>query len=362
MRYAFSSCLFGYPNATTATVGSVSFPYATYKLPVNTTHSLALRTLHVVFSKLASNMMIFRHQQLHMDTAGGLFQQQDLNVLPVLDKLDLFKIVSMPAVQIRQMLIPFFETVFLALVAGCQQMPVPGKLLSFTGSMFSTTAIVALAPGETPTSSATPNSGSPLSTGASVGIAIGVIALALFVLGFTIICCGKRRRIARLAKRQRQLSTYSDFGGGLGGLVPVTHPLNTKWTPAVRGGVAQDISPSTAGGYESDKHFTPYSSQYNSPVSARDMLNPKIAWEWKHPSVSMNAVGSSSASVGGEDGSVAAMSPGLVASVGLPGRPEAIEMEKLRDQRIEARRVKELQIRNQFLRDAEDRGFTTSNV
>lgn len=252
--------------------------------------------------------------------------------------------------------------VFLTLVAGCQQMPAAGQLLAFSGSIFGPTAITVLTPGATASASATPNSGASLSTGASVGIAIGAIVLVLIVLGVTVICCGKRRRVARLAERQRQIENYSSFGGGLGGIVPVTQPLNTRWAPATRGEIPQDVSPSSAGGYESDKHFTPYTSQYNSPVSARDMLNPNVAWEWKHPSSSMNAMGSSSISVRGEDGSVAGMSPGLAPSVGMHGKLEAFEMEKLRDQRIEARRAKELQIRNQFLRDAEDRGFTTANV
>lgn len=103
--------------------------------------------------------------------------------------------------------------------------------------------------------------------------------------------------------------------------------------------IGTDETPTTAGGYGSDKTFSPYTSQYTSPVSARDMLNPKKAWD---ASLSL---------------------PPNLATVGSPSsstKDEAIEMEKLRDQRIEARRVQEEQLREAFMRDAAERGFTVT--
>lgn len=168
-----------------------------------------------------------------------------------------------------------------------------------------------------------------------VGAAIGGLVAVLTILGCCVIWCGKRRRRQALARTQARLSRN--------GARPASGVVEPKWGQDAPGGWVQDDTPSTAGGYGSDKqNFSPYSSRYTSPVSARDMLNPKTIWEGQEPSTGT-----------------------MVEAPGTNGpgkKDEAIEMEKIRDQRIEERRIRELRLHEEFLQDAADRGFTTAPI
>ncbi|KFZ23399.1 hypothetical protein V502_02122 [Pseudogymnoascus sp. VKM F-4520 (FW-2644)] len=120
-------------------------------------------------------------------------------------------------------------------------------------------------------------SNSPImSLGTRIGIAIGGLCVLLALIGITIVCCGKRRRRARLAERQRRADEYTGFGS-TNRVLPAPR-VTTKWESNMSG--VQEESPMSANAYLNDKPgFSPYSSQYNSPVSARDAVAPQ-QWEW----------------------------------------------------------------------------------
>ena len=115
-----------------------------------------------------------------------------------------------------------------------------------------------------------------MSLGTRIGIAIGGLCVLLAAIGFTIVCCGKRRRRAKIAERQRRAEEYTGFGS-MNRVLPAPR-VTTKWESNMS--EVQEESPMSANAYLNDKHgFSPYSSQYNSPVSARDAVAPQ-QWEW----------------------------------------------------------------------------------
>jgi hypothetical protein len=115
-----------------------------------------------------------------------------------------------------------------------------------------------------------------MSLGARIGIAIAGICVLLALIGTTIVCCGKRRRRAKLAERQRRAEEYTGFGS-TNRVLPAPR-VTTKWESNMSG--VHEESPMSANAYLNDKNgFSPYSSQYNSPVSARDAVAPQ-QWEW----------------------------------------------------------------------------------
>ncbi|KAK2602212.1 hypothetical protein N8I77_008762 [Diaporthe amygdali] len=165
---------------------------------------------------------------------------------------------------------------------GCSQKPVAGATLSVEGGIFSTTLLNETTP--TPEASWTGDGDSgPLSLGAKVGIAIGGLCLALVIAGFCIVCNGRRRRRAYLRKLQMRqkdagwphpaaMSGGGGGGGGGGESTGVVHrgpdmnetPLSQK---PLRGWDDSPLS-ATASDPSYGRYFSPYSSQYNSPVSA----------------------------------------------------------------------------------------------
>lgn len=168
------------------------------------------------------------------------------------------------------------------LQVGCNQKPAPGTTVAVEGGIFSTTLLQEGTP--TPDSSWTGDDDSgPLSLGAKVGIAIGGLCFALAVAGFCIVCNGRRRRRAYLRKlemRQKDAGWphpggrgggggSSSGGGGGGGVIHRGPDMNE--TPLsqkpLRGWDDSPLS-ATATDTSYGRYFSPYSSQYNSPVSA----------------------------------------------------------------------------------------------
>ncbi|EFY95098.1 hypothetical protein X797_010358 [Metarhizium robertsii] len=179
----------------------------------------------------------------------------------------------------------------IALQAGCQQKPPAGLYIGLDGELFSTTAVQISTPSPTATVNPAWFDHGPLNLGAKVGIAVGALVALLVVVGCCIIWNGKRRRKAYLRDRdtkiaqrgwpsptqQREMGQapapqsfrgYDD--------TPVSQrPLRGHgWddTPVSRqGSRGWDDSPVNANGEKPlPRYFSPYSSQYNSPVSARD--------------------------------------------------------------------------------------------
>lgn len=187
----------------------------------------------------------------------------------------------------------FMANMISMLQVGCDQKPAAGSTISIDGSIFSTTLMNETTPTETSTWSSLYNSG-PLSLGAEVGIAIGGFCFILAVAGFCIVCNGRRRRRAFLRKLEMR---HKDSGwphpsataamkggnssGGVGAMINRGADMNE--TPLsqkpLRG---WDDSPLSATASEPSyaRYFSPYSSQFNSPVSGSDTPAGMMAQHW----------------------------------------------------------------------------------
>lgn len=141
----------------------------------------------------------------------------------------------------------------------CKMQPAAGSTLAIQGNIFSNDDVTVTTP--TPTASVTPSGPSgPLSLGAIVGVAIGGVAFILGVVGFCIVMNGKRRRRAYLRRREEQKKNWpSPSGAGEMFETPVSQRPLRSWDES-------PISIATDATYP--RYFSPYSSQYNSPVSA----------------------------------------------------------------------------------------------
>jgi hypothetical protein len=161
---------------------------------------------------------------------------------------------------------------------GCSQKPVPGATVAVDGGVFSNTLLQEGTP--TPINSWTGDTDSgPLSLGAKVGIAIGGLCFALAVAGFCIVCNGRRRRRAylrRLEMRQKDAGWPHPGGGGGRGEGGGTGGVSARGPDMNETPLSQkplrgwDDSPLSATATDTSygRYFSPYSSQYNSPVSA----------------------------------------------------------------------------------------------
>jgi hypothetical protein len=199
-----------------------------------------------------------------------------------------------------------------ALNGACQQQPIPGKTVSLQGSLFSTTPVNVTTPSATPSGTYTPsNSSFPL--GARIGVAVGGLVVLLSIVGACIIWRGKHRRRSFLLRHQQQ-SGYADW-------VAQQQTRSTVQTPATAtfprefprdmseantGGVSATSSRESTGAFfdsplsqrplvsnmawgnpvhredesPAEKvYFSPYTSQYNSPVSATDQIQ-MLGQQW----------------------------------------------------------------------------------
>ncbi|OAA75771.1 hypothetical protein LEL_07759 [Akanthomyces lecanii RCEF 1005] len=154
--------------------------------------------------------------------------------------------------------------------AGCLQKPEQGVSVGVNGDPFSATTLTITSP--TPIATVDPAwfDNGPLNLNAKVGIAVGGFVLLLILAGIFIVWNGKRRRRAYLRKLEAIYTTNKGWPAPqspTGGMLetPVSQrPLNSGWGD----------SPMTD---QPDKPFpryvSPYSSQYNSPISATDMTS-----------------------------------------------------------------------------------------
>ncbi|KAM4056154.1 centromere/microtubule binding protein cbf5-like protein [Hirsutella rhossiliensis] len=164
------------------------------------------------------------------------------------------------------------------LEAGCEQRPAPGIGLGLEGNVFSSDYVNVTAP--SPTVAVDPNwfDQGPLNLSAKVGIAVGGLVLLLTILGCAIVLNGKRRRRAylrRLEAKYVQRGWPAPNGQGEKPDAPMSQPRPSRgWddTPVsqqpLRGWDDSPMTVSTENAYP--RYFSPYSSQYNSPVSARN--------------------------------------------------------------------------------------------
>jgi hypothetical protein len=168
---------------------------------------------------------------------------------------------------------------------------VSGSTLSIVGSPFSKTQTNITTPSASLVSTYTPHTG--ISIGAIVAIAIGGLLFILVIAGICTICIGRRRRRKAIVEHQRRTgyTTWlseqqsqnqpmqfqpSEMSGG-GGQVFHDSPASQRplvsshpWGPH---SAREDESPASAMGDKA--YFSPYSSQWSSPVSALDQINVK---------------------------------------------------------------------------------------
>lgn len=166
--------------------------------------------------------------------------------------------------------------------ASCTQRPEVGSTISFRGDPFANEYNNITITDPEPKGLPLPDYG-PVSLGARVGIAFGGLALILFILGFGIVCNGKRRRRRFLRELERRNAgqgwphpkTRHAGHGGSGGEMFET-PVSQR---PLRGWDESPISAHTDGPAALPRYFSPYSSQYNSPVSATDGV-PASGVQW----------------------------------------------------------------------------------
>lgn len=185
-----------------------------------------------------------------------------------------------------------------ALAGACQQQPIAGATISLEGNLFSDRRVNITDPNKAVDASHQ-HKPTGLSLGVKVGIAIAGLVFLLTVLGCCIVWRGKKRRRAVIEARQRQ-SGYAEWvqqqvvqqRGTPGHLSPqVRSPLphqqffdspqsakpffpDPNWG---KSGIDEESPVSARPGHE--KTFSPYSSNYSSPISANDQVQV-VGREW----------------------------------------------------------------------------------
>ncbi|KAK6610792.1 hypothetical protein H4I96_02390 [Botrytis cinerea] len=209
----------------------------------------------------------------------------------------------------------YLNNFYTLLYGACDQQPAPGSTLSFQGSPFSTTQLNMTSP--TPTSVAG-QAYTGLSLNARIGVAVGIIVLALFITGFCIVFNGRRRR--RRILRQHQLDTgYAAWKNahdvdGLGGHIPgdsliVLIPKNlysriigsatTSWGNFNGPAVMSPIEDSPITPMAEKVYLSPYSSPYSSPATASTDANGRSPNGEQWPMDRKGSFGQSSFGQGG---------------------------------------------------------------
>ncbi|EPE29709.1 hypothetical protein GLAREA_00869 [Glarea lozoyensis ATCC 20868] len=204
----------------------------------------------------------------------------------------------------------FLNNYAIALDAACIQQPAPGHTISLDGTVFSHVTVNITKPDDNVLNGTTGASTSGLTLGAKVGIAAGAVVVLLAITGFCIIWNGRRRRRRVLAQRQRDsgfqdwrqnhdfenaglhgghpqmTGTPQDGSSSAGGFFDSpasTRPLVSQraWpTPNQQQDdrIMYEESPLSAVGEKA--YFSPYSSNYSSPVSATDALQANVMGNW----------------------------------------------------------------------------------
>lgn len=157
---------------------------------------------------------------------------------------------------------------FISVLDGaCRLKLEPPATIPLQGRIFSNDAVNVTDP--TPTATFTPPGVTgPLDSGAIAGIVVGGLVVLLAFTGCGIVIIGKRRRRAYLRHREQMTKEWpAANSGGAGGAGDMREtPLSQR---PLRGWDNSPISGTTEGTYPPyPQYFSPYSSQYNSPVSA----------------------------------------------------------------------------------------------
>lgn len=228
---------------------------------------------------------------------------------------------------------PYMANYMITLHGGCRQQPEPGLMVGLDGDIFLDDHINATAPSSTASVNPEWFDDGPLTLPIKVAIAFGGFVLLLMALGAFIICNGRRRRRAYLRKIESRYNKKGPSGAssphremlkskGWVAQQLERQPRETHETPMsqrpLRG---WDDSPMTAATEEKpfQRYFSPYSSQYNSPVSAHDTPAP----QWQAP-VPQNI----GVALGGDDSS-GRWSPPSPDVQRRPSTPESYELRQV---------------------------------
>ncbi|CAJ2507523.1 Uu.00g087090.m01.CDS01 [Anthostomella pinea] len=163
---------------------------------------------------------------------------------------------------------------FVSILSGaCRLLLQPPATIPLDGAIFSTTLVNVTDPSATATY--TPSATDPLGYGGIAGVVIGGIVFLLMLIGCGVVVNGKRRRKAYLRRREEHVKNWPNPNGG-GGPNGEMFETPTSQRP-LRGWEDSPISAATQTTFP--PYFSPYASQYNSPVSAVEGAGPsQSAW------------------------------------------------------------------------------------
>ncbi|KAI1138643.1 hypothetical protein F5Y05DRAFT_45708 [Hypoxylon sp. FL0543] len=148
---------------------------------------------------------------------------------------------------------------FISVLDGaCRLKLEPPATIPLQGRIFSTDIVNVTDP--TPTATfAPPGLKGPLDSGAIAGIVVGGLVVLLALVGCGIVLNGKRRRKAYLRRRSQIVKNWPPSqGGGEMFETPVSQKPLRGWEDSPISAATQTTFP---------PYFSPYTSQYNSPVS-----------------------------------------------------------------------------------------------
>ncbi|KAL6854207.1 hypothetical protein J3F83DRAFT_718900 [Trichoderma novae-zelandiae] len=188
------------------------------------------------------------------------------DIWPTSDSLDFHGCIE--CLQVTNNYLANFITV---LQAGCEQKPISGVTLGLQGNIFSSDVVNITAP--TPTAHVDPAwfDHGPLGLGGKVGIAVAGFIFFLILAGVAVVCRGRRRRKAFLKKLQTNMPQMKSSPGGWPSM-PSGIQHDSSETPLSQRPLRNwDDSPVTINTEKTfPRYFSPYSSQFNSPISATD--------------------------------------------------------------------------------------------
>ncbi|KAL6849513.1 hypothetical protein ACO1O0_009054 [Amphichorda felina] len=158
------------------------------------------------------------------------------------------------------------------LQAGCEQQPEPGIYVAVKGNVFSTDEVEVIDP--TPQVTVDPDwfDQGPLDVGAKAGIVAGGIVILLMLSGCVIVWRGKRRRRAFLRSYEPGKSNMKSRAKVWPSPLQVQGMREVGDTPLSQKPLRTwDESPvSTNSDQAFPRYFSPYSSQFSSPINTTD--------------------------------------------------------------------------------------------
>lgn len=165
------------------------------------------------------------------------------------------------------------------LQAGCEQQPEPGVYIAVKGNVFSTDKVEVIDP--TPQATVDPDwfDQGPLDVGAKAGIVAGGIVVILMLAGCVIVWRGKRRRRAFLRSYEPGKSNLRPRAKAWPSPLQFQTMREVGDTPLSQKPLrAWDESPVSATSDQAfPRYFSPYSSQFNSPITTTN-LQQQTQW------------------------------------------------------------------------------------